>query len=192
MEENSAESPEIVRQEMASDRGSAASPLSGLPTINQSTPADQTSRTLLEFKSNLEILAAQQAALLRLTAFGQTGFMSNLVAQSQVRDLQALQNKEKTASPPVTPPNSTPSASTPTTPATSVPALTLPNTSSETSTSVSNISPLSSATHLPGQPGPFPPGIQNIKDLLFLQQQQQLQAQHLQQLQQLQQVQKGH
>ena len=174
---------------MASDRGSAASPLSGLPTVNQATSADQTSRTLLEFKSNLEILAAQQAALLRLTAFGQTGFMSNLVAQSHAaRDLQALQNKEKTTSPPVTPPNSTPSASTPTTPATSAPALVLPNTNSETSTSVSNISPLSSATHLPGQPGPFPPGIQNIKDLLFLQQQQQLQAQHLQQLQQLQQV----
>ena len=176
---------------MASDRGSAASPLSGLPTMNQSAPADQTSRTLLEFKSNLEILAAQQAALLRLTAFGQTGFMSNLVAQSHAaRDLQALQNKEKTTSPPVTPPNSTPSASTPTTPATSAPALALPNANSETSTSVSNISPLSSATHLPGQPGPFPPGIQNIKDLLFLQQQQQLQAQHLQQLQQLQQVKK--
>ena len=76
---------------MASERGSA-SPLSALPTIN-TQPNDQ-NRTLLEFKSNLEILAAQQAALLRLTAFSQTGFMSNLVAQSQAAQLQALQKKE--------------------------------------------------------------------------------------------------
>ena len=174
---------------MTSERGST-SPLSGFPV--QPEIRTLTPNTLLDFKSNLEILAAQRAALLQLNVLSQTGFMSNLVAQSQAQMQAQLQKKEQSASPPVTPPNSTPSQSMPTTPAapmTTQSTVARFQTQSETSTNVSNISPLSSASYLPGQPGPFPPGIQNIKDLLLLQQQQQLQqAQHLQQLQHLQQV----
>ena len=202
-EENSAESPEIIRREL-SERGS--SPLSNsLPVSNTAQlTAEHTNRTLLE------LLAAQQAAFLRLqsSSLQNSPLLSVFNAQNALASASAnialassLNSSRTTAETPSIPtvnPVRKPSSSPPTvsTPPTSthgplIPvtaaACSTPGTAESAPTTISAISPLSGASYLPGQPASFPPGIQNIKDLLLLQQSQQLQqAQQLQQLQQIQ------
>ena len=208
-EENSAESPEIIRREL-SERGS--SPLSNsLPVSNAAQlTAEHTNRTLLE------LLAAQQAAFLRLqssslqtspllsvfnaqnalaSASANIALASSLNSSRTVTEAPSIPTVNPVRKPSSSPPTvSTPPTSThgPLVPV-STAACSTPGTAESAPTTISAISPLSGASYLPGQPASFPPGIQNIKDLLLLQQSQQLQqAQQLQQLQQIQVLEQCH